>query len=211
MERSSMEVRSVSRAGDMSTRLEPQELPPGYPKEYQREAVLHDGRRVFIRPILPGDAPELAVAIRSADPGTIRGRFLGGPPRVTAALLQRLTEVDYVQRFALVAIDPASEAGVAVARYEPASEGVAEIAVAVRPEWRRVGLGTLLITLLAQAAAERGVCTFSASYLAENRPVTALVEDAGGFSKQVIKQGIAEVSLALDHRRATGDLQGNAT
>jgi RimJ/RimL family protein N-acetyltransferase len=206
-----MEERSLPRAGHMSTRLKPQELPPGYPKEYQREEVLRDGRRVFIRPILPSDAPELAEAIRSADPETSRGRFLGGPPRATAALLAHLTEVDYVRRFALVAIDAASKRGVAVARYEPAGEGVAEIAVAVRPEWRRAGLATLLIMLLAQAAAERGVHTFSASYLAENRPVTALVEDAGGLSRQVIKQGIAEVSLALDHRRPTGDPHGNAT
>ena len=195
----------------MSTRLKPHELPPGYPKEYQREEVLRDGRRVFIRPILPSDAPELAEAIRSADPETSRGRFLGGPPRVTASMLAHLTEVDYVRRFALVAIDAASKRGVAVARYEPAGVGVAEIAVTVRPDWRRAGLGALLITLLAQAAAERGVHTFSACYLAENRPVTALVEDAGGLSRQVIKQGIAEVSLALDHRQPTGDPHGNAT
>jgi len=179
---------------------DPAALPPGYPREYQREEVLRDGRRVFVRPILPGDAPELADAIRTADPDTLRLRFLGGPPRVTDALLARLTVLDYVRRFALVAIDVASGDGVGVARYEPAGEGVAEIAVVVRPGWRRAGLGTRLILLLARAAAERGVRTFRASYLAENRPVAALVEDAGGLGRQVIKQGIAEYSLALVDR-----------
>ena len=70
--------------------------------------------------------------------------------------------------------------------------------MAVRPEWSRLGLATVLVLLLAKAAAERGIYTFSASYLAENRPVTALVEDAGGMGGQVIEQGIAEFSLALD-------------
>jgi GNAT superfamily N-acetyltransferase len=177
-------------------------LPPGYPKEYQREEGLRDGRRVLIRPILPSDAPELAEAIRTADPETLRHRFLGGPPRVTPALLSHLTVVDYVRRFALVAIDTVSRQGVAVARYEPIGEGVADIAIAVRPAWRRAGLGTLLILSLAKAAAERGVHTFSASYLAENRPVAALVEDADGLGRQVIQQGIAEFSLALDRRPA---------
>ena len=51
-------------------------------------------------------------------------------------------------------------------------------AVSCGEEWRRADLGTLLIMLLAQAAAERGVHTFSVSYLAGNRPVAALVEDA---------------------------------
>jgi GNAT superfamily N-acetyltransferase len=192
----------------MGLEPEPEELPPGYPKEYQLEEVLHDGRRVFVRPILPRDASELAGAIRTADPDTLRRRFLGGPPSVTPALLEHLTVVDYVRRFALVAFDADGGQGVAVARYEPVGEGVAEVAVAVRPAWRRVGLGTLLVLLLAKAAAERGIHTFSASYLAENPPVTALVEDVGGLGKQVIRQGIAEFSLALDRHqppRASAD------
>lgn len=175
----------------------PEKLPPGYPKEYQLEEVLHDGRRVFVRPILPEDAPELAEAIRTADPDTLRRRFLGGAPPVKPALLEHLTVVDYTRRFALVAFDVDGGEGVAVARYEPAGEGVADVAVAVTPAWRRVGLGTLLISLLAKAAAERGIHTFSASYLAENTPVAALVEDVGGLGKQVISQGIAEFSVAL--------------
>jgi RimJ/RimL family protein N-acetyltransferase len=184
---------------------DPAALPPGYPQEYQQEVALCDGRRVLIRPILPSDAPELAEAIKSADRDTLRRRFMGGTPRVTPKLLAHLTVLDYAQRFALVAIDTATGRGVAIARYEPAGEGVAELAMVVRPEWRRLGLATVLVLLLAKAAAERGIHTFSASYLAENRPVAALVEDAGGLGRQVIKQGIAEFSLALDGRRpATG-------
>ena len=173
----------------MSLEPEPGELPPGYPTEYQQKEVLRDGRRVLIRPILPGDAPELAEAIKTADPDMLRRRFLGGPPPLTPALLAHLTVVDYVRRFALVAVDMDSGRGVAVARYEPVGEGVAEIAVAVRPAWQRVGLGTLLILLLAKAASERGVHTFTASYLAENQPVAALVEDAGARGTQVIEAG----------------------
>lgn len=189
----------------MGLEPEPGELPPGYPEKYQREEVLRDGRRVFIRPILPGDAAELAEAIKTADAETLRLRFLGGPPEVTPGLMAHLTVVDYVRRFALVAFDAASGQGVAVARYEPAGEGIAEIAMAVKPVWRRAGLGTLLILLLAKAAAERGVHTFTASYQAENRPVAALVEDAGGLSALVIESGVADFSLPIDRRQATTD------
>ncbi len=179
---------------------EPAKLPPGYPREYQQELALRDGRQVLIRPILPSDAPELADAMRTADPDTLYSRVLGNPPPVTPALLAHLTVVDYVRRFALVAIDTATGRGVAIARYEPAGEGVAEVAIVVRPQWRRAGLATTLVLLLARAAAEHGIHTFSASYLAENRPIAALVKDADGLGRQVIKQGIAEFSLALDGR-----------
>jgi predicted GNAT family acetyltransferase len=57
---------------------------------------------------------------------------------------------------------------VAIARYEPAGDDKAEVAVAVSPAWRHVGLAAALIALLAEAALERGVITFTASYLAAN-------------------------------------------
>jgi hypothetical protein len=112
----------------------PASLPRGYPAQYRQDLVLRDGRRVLIRPILPSDAPELADAIKTADADTLRRRFLGGPPRITPELLAHLTVVDYVRRFALVAVDTATQRGVAISRYEPAGEDVAEIAVAVRPD-----------------------------------------------------------------------------
>lgn len=172
--------------------------PPGYPAEYRQQVTLRDGRRVLIRPVLPSDAPELAEAIKTADPETLHRRFLGGPPPITTALLEHLTTVDYVRRFALVAIDPATQRGVAIARYEQVRDDVAEVAVVVTPAWRRAGLATTLILFLAKAAVDRGIHTFSASYLAENRAIAALATDVGGLANQLIEQGIAEFSFALD-------------
>jgi len=172
--------------------------PPGYPWAYRRLVTLHDGRRVFIRPILPSDAPELAEAIKTADADTLRRRFLGGPPPVTPELLAHLTTIDYIRRFALVAIDPASQRGVAIARYEPVGGNVAEVAIAVSPDWRHAGLASALLLLLAKAAAERDIHTFTGSYLAGNRAVAALIEDADGPDGQLIEQGITEFSVALD-------------
>jgi hypothetical protein len=110
------------------------DLPAGYPEEYQQMVTLRDGRSVLIRPIQPSDAPALAEAIRSADADTIRLRYLGGHPQVTPGLLNFLTNVDYTSRFVLVAVEPASRRGIAIARYEPAGQdGTADVAIAVTP------------------------------------------------------------------------------
>ncbi len=178
--------------------LHPCDVPPDYPREYERHLRLSDGRTVVIRPVVPADAPELAEAFRTADPDTLRRRFLGGPPRVTPALLTRLTTLDYVERFALAAADEHTGRGVAIARYETIEDDIADVAVVVDPAWRRVGLATALIELLALAALDRGIHEFSAIFLAENQPVELLVALAHGTGRQRIRQGIAEVAIALD-------------
>ena len=173
-------------------------LPPGYPQEYRRLVTLRDGRSVLIRPILPSDAPALAEAIQSADADTIRRRYLGGRPQITPELLDFLTTVDYTSRFALLAVEPASRRGVAIARYEPAEQdGTADVAIAVTPGWRDVGLAGELLGMLAQAASERGIHTFTGTYLADNSPVAALINEADEHANRVPSHGIAEFSVPL--------------
>ncbi len=159
--------------------------------------TLRDGRVVDVRPVVPEDAAELGEAIRTADPDTLNRRFLGGPPAVTPALLQYLTALDYRTRFALVARDPATGRGVGIARYEHLGDGVAEVAVVADPGWRRVGLATALVHLLGEAALARGITTFTASFLADNRPVAALLAEAGAGSAGFIADGIAQLQVAL--------------
>lgn len=173
--------------------------PPGYPADYESLIRLADGRRVEVRPILPSDAPELAEAIRTADAETLHARFLGGPPPLTKAVLDGLTQLDYVSRFALVARSHGR--GVAIARYSalpPAGDGsvVAEVAVAVAPEWRRVGLASALVETLARRGLECGITRFTALFLATNRPVIELARE--GQARVVIAEGAAQLDARLD-------------
>lgn len=159
--------------------------------------TLRDGRVVDVRPIVPDDAAELGEAIRTADPDTANRRFLGGPPPVTPALLEYLTVLDYRRRFALVARDRVSGRGVGIARYEQVGDGAAEVAVVVDPGWRRVGLATALVHLLAEAALARGISAFAVSFLADNRPVAALIAEAGAGQTGFIADGVAGLQIPL--------------
>jgi GNAT superfamily N-acetyltransferase len=114
-------------------------------------------------------------------------------------LLKRLTCVDYVRRFALVA--RSAGRGVAVARYSAlpsADDGTvtAEVAVAVAPEWRRVGLATALMDQLARRAQECGITHFRALFSATNRPVAALAHEI--HARVVIADGAAELDALLE-------------
>jgi RimJ/RimL family protein N-acetyltransferase len=176
--------------------LAPGGVPPGYPAEFERSVRLRDGRTVSVRPVTPADAEDLAQAIRTADAETLRRRFMGGAPSVTPKLLNRLTVLDYVTRFALVARDARTGQGAGIARYESLGDGRAEVAVVVDPAWRRVGIATALVRMLAEAAAGRGIHTFTAYYQAENRAVETLLAEAG--STGFVREGVAEREIDLD-------------
>jgi GNAT superfamily N-acetyltransferase len=163
-----------------------------------------DGRQVHIRPIIPSDAPRLAAAIAGADAETLRLRFLGWRPVLDDATLRYLVEVDYQRRLALVALDSVGN-GVGVARYEDGpDEGVAEIAVAVAPDWRGVGLGSRLLGMLGETAVARGFRQFVASYFVGNRDVEGLVKACGLPYRSAVSQGVVEVQLLLPASVSSG-------
>lgn len=159
-------------------------------------ARLRDGRKIILSPLTPAYRDQLASAYREADPATLYQRFCGPPPRLTPELLRHLTELDFDRRFALVACDR-PEHGIAIGRYEATGKaGVAEIAVVVRPEWRRLGIATILVHALAEAALAHGFVRFSATFLGENRPVAALLEEA--HAARSLVEGIGESRVRLD-------------
>ena len=176
---------------------EPPERPEGYPEELESDVRLADGRWVHIRPILPTDAPDLAAAIAGADAETLRLRFLGWRPVLDDATLQHLVSVDYRWRLALVALDAAG-GGAGIARYEGRQgEEVAEVAVAVAPQWRRVGLGSRLLRALGEAAVARGIRRFVAYYLGDNSEVEGLVRASGLSHRATVSRGVVEAHLDL--------------
>ena len=191
----------------MVTPLQPNTgLPPGYPFDFERQVRLADGRLVYIRPVVPGDAVLLANAVAEADADTLYHRFFNPAIRLDNKRLRFLTEVDYQRRFALVAF--AKGEGVAIARFEPAGDDLAEIAVVVKPEWRRVGLATAMFDLLEDAALERGVTQFEALYLPDNHAIERVLEKRG-FGGVSVDSGVARVTKTLRRSAQTaGGISG---
>lgn len=179
----------------MTTPLQPGSgLPSGYPFDYERQVTLPSGRTVCFRPVVPGDAAVLAREAALADADTLYNRFFNPAIRLTNERLRYLTEVDYHDRFALVAFIDGEAA--AIGRFEPAGEGVAEVAIVVKPEWRRIGIATEMLEMLEVAALERGVTRLEAYYLPSNRAVEGVL-DKRNFGKPTVESGVAEVIKSI--------------
>jgi len=140
--------------------------------------TLRDGTTAGLRPVYPGDQQELMRGELFSARTRYR-RFLG-PGQVTAALARYLTEVDYVDHFAWVALDGADVLVGGVTYVRSASDpALADISLMINDEFQGRGLGTLLIGAVAIAARRNGISRFCADVLAENAPARAILNHAG--------------------------------
>ncbi|MEA2272497.1 MAG: hypothetical protein QOI98_1205 [Solirubrobacteraceae bacterium] len=139
--------------------------------------TLTDGTRVRIRYIRPTDRDRLATAHGRLSAETIHKRYLAAKPRLTAAELAYLTEVDGRNHVAVVAVlaDSPDEI-VAVGRFVRLQDepDAAEVAIVVGDCHQGHGLGRQLGAVLADEALTRGIKRFRASMLAENVPAHRL-------------------------------------
>jgi acyl-CoA synthetase (NDP forming)/GNAT superfamily N-acetyltransferase len=167
-----------------------------YPSHWETDAVLADGGAIHIRPITPDDADRLVDLHGRLSDRTIYYRFFSPRPRLSPRDVQRFTNVDYVDRVALVGL--LDDQLVGVARYDRVpGTGEAEVAFVVADEHQGRGIATLLLEHLAAAARERGVTAFFAETLPDNRAMQSVFKQAGWQSHAKFADGIIRVEFAI--------------
>jgi GNAT superfamily N-acetyltransferase len=151
---------------------------PHYPSELERD-VMNDGNlRYHVRPIRPDDGPRLVAFHHHLLPQSIFLRFFTFHPELSPQEVEHLTRVDYVNRLALVA--ETEDRLIAVGRCDRApGETEAEVAFVVSDEFQHHGIGALLLDELARAAWVRGVTSFRAETLCDNRTMLDVFHHAG--------------------------------
>jgi acetyl coenzyme A synthetase (ADP forming)-like protein len=177
-------------------------LPPGYPSQWELDAVLSDGATVHIRPIRPDDARRLASFHELLSAESVRMRFFSAHPQLSEKELRRFTTVDYSERMAFV-----GELGgqiVAVGRYDGVPHSPeAEVAFVVADAHQRRGFGSLLLEYLAARARECGITRFVADTMAMNRSMLEVFRGAGFVETAHIQYGIVRVTLDIEPTGAT--------
>jgi RimJ/RimL family protein N-acetyltransferase len=147
---------------------------------------LRDGAMILLRPVKPDDKDAFRDGFARLSPASRYQRFLSPIDELDDEMLAYLTEVDYVDHFAWVALldEPGDvDVGVGVARYvrlrdEP---DVAEAAVTVVDEWQGRGLGTLLVDALGAVALENGIRTIRGYVLEDNKRMREVLDAAGAW------------------------------
>jgi len=142
--------------------------------------VLNDGSELMLRPVLPGDSERSAHPSVEFSSETLYRRFMS-TREPSAALMNYLFQVDYVEHFVWVLVDGADGPVVADVRFvrDADDPSVAEIAFIVADEYQGRGIGSFLMDALTIAAHVGGVRRFTARVLADNLGMRAILDRYG--------------------------------
>ena len=166
-------------------------------------AVLRDGSAVVIRPVHSSDAPLLVDGFARLSAESRRTQFLRPKDELSPAELRYFTTVDHHDHEALGALDDRTGRGVGVAQYVRHANDprTAEIAVTVIDAWQGRGLGTELLTQLADRARAEGIQRFTALVTADNAAVSGMLRSMRAHLVRH-NHGTAEYQISLSPRPA---------
>ena len=200
-----------ARARDLVT--DPAEVPSV--GEDGRVLALLDGTHITYRPIQPEDAAALQRLHRRLSGHSIYLRFFGAKPELSDRKAAYFADVDGVNRFSLVALDPdhPEEIIAIVSFYREGNTARAEYAAAVEDRWQGRGLGLALTRALIAASLRRNVRVFTGMVLPENTRMLNLLRDMKLPERLRYEDGVELVEIELpsenpgyqeNHRKRSG-------
>ena len=179
-------------------------MPPPYPKELERTVRLANDALVRLRPIRPGDAPELIALYGRLSTLSAYHRFFTVMKRLPPNWAQVFANVDFQRRLAIVAERDTPEGSelIGVGRYEPGDDDdTVEIAFVVQDGWQGFGLGPILLDAVLRAGEARGIQRFRAYVLADNDRMLRLLARYTDVVDRRLEDGV--VALLLQARPLT--------
>lgn len=142
--------------------------------------LFKDETELLLRPVLPGDSEQSNHPSVQFSTETLYRRFMS-TRAPSAALMEYLFQVDYIDHFVWVLVDGADGPVVADVRFvrDADDSSAAEIAFIVADDYQGLGIGNFLMAALSISAKVGGVRRFTARLLADNLRMRAILDKFG--------------------------------
>jgi acetate---CoA ligase (ADP-forming) len=170
-------------------------------REYRVEAILRDGRSIYIRALRNDDRQCLLDLFNRLSPRSVYFRFFRFKQWLTEAELTQFTDLDFDKNAALIAAfrEGEREHILGVGRYSalPVKNGPrqAEVALAVADAFQGKGAGTLILEHLAVIARHNGIVEFRADVLEENERMIDVFTCLGFQVERSLESGVIHFSF----------------
>ena len=163
---------------------------------WSADVALADGGTVHLRPIRASDADGLVAFHARLSPQSRYYRFFSVKPTLTPDEVHRFTNVDGVDRVALVAL--LGDDIIAVGRYDRwAGRDEAEVAFTVDDAHHGRGLATVLLEHLAAIGRLNGLTRFSAQVLPDNQSMLGVFRSAGFAVHRSFDAGVVDLEFPI--------------
>lgn len=147
---------------------------------WSADLVTRSGCAFHVRPAMPSDEAALAEFFTHVDKEDLRFRFLSAIQKVGHDQLQALVTVDHRRTENFLAIEPGTGLIIATAMLA-ADETLtnAEVAIAIRANFKRGGISWTLLDHVARFAAAKGIKTLESVESRDNHAAIALERERG--------------------------------
>ena len=146
-------------------------------------ATLIDDLRVVVREVGPADSDLIELGFGQLSDHSRFLRFMAPKNELTAKEIHRFSAPNDQDHVAIGAIKRSGDGSepVGIARYIRSEKDrkIADVAVTVVDRFHRMGVGTLLLSVLAKSASANGIGSFSALILDENQAMLTLLSRMG--------------------------------
>ncbi len=154
-----------------------------YPAHLAHRVQLKDGTDILVRPIRPEDAESEARFVRELSDESKYFRFMNTFQELSQEMLVRLTQIDYHNEMALIAVcmnDGVEGEQIGVARYATnVDKKSCEFALTVADKWQGRGIGQQLMIDLMSVARARDLESIEGQVLASNKRMLKLMTMLG--------------------------------
>jgi len=148
-----------------------------YPREREADIVLKDGSTLHVRPVRAEDREAIRIFLAALSAESLVFRFFGVPD--LAWVLDWSLDVDYADRFALIAETGTPARIVAHAAYIRSTAEKAEVAFLVADDYQGHGISSTLLAHLAAVAERNGITTFVAEVMSANHRMIEMFRESG--------------------------------
>jgi acetyl coenzyme A synthetase (ADP forming)-like protein len=151
--------------------------PSAYPAADVVDVGLRDGSSIHIRPVREADRTAIRGFFEGLSSDSLCLRFFGAPS--LDWVTDWSVDVDYADRYALVATAGQAQTIVAHGAYIRIDADRAEVAFVVADAWQRRGIATIMIAHLASVAEHHGISVFTAGVMPGNHRMIGVFRDSG--------------------------------
>ncbi len=163
----------------------------------ESDVVLRNGKTLHLRPIRPADRDRLLDLFKGLSEDSLHFRFFD-VRKPEAAVEATPFTVDYNDAFGLVGDLGGNIEGVVHYFRSRRHPEQAEVAFTVSDRLQGCGVGTRLLERLAEIARQRGITTFVAEVLEDNRKMMDVFLDSGFTVTRKSDEGAVRVVLSLE-------------